>query len=130
MAKFDEGAVRFTKSEYPDSLGMKGEKIFVMPGSEFDRIINESGDDLNKLDDLLSFGGGLKTTTSDDWDMAFISNPKVQIPTGNESGAYPNQWIPGGFTGGGVAEAVMDHPASSDILRCSFIEVMNNSRCL
>jgi len=31
----------------------------------------------------------------------------IRIPSGNEAGAN-NQWVPGGYTNGGVPEAVMD----------------------
>jgi hypothetical protein len=85
--------------------------------------------DLSELDNLLSFGGGLKNSNPSDWDIAIISNPRVRMPTGNEDGAFPNQWVPGGFTGGGVAEAVMDHPAKDDITRCSFTFVLTNGGC-
>lgn len=33
--------------------------------------------------------------------------PDLRIPSGNEGGAN-SQWVPGGFTAGGVPEAVVD----------------------
>ncbi len=33
-----------------------------------------------------------------------------RMPSGNEAGANP-QWIPGGYTSGGVMEAVIDSPS-------------------
>ena len=101
-----------------------------MPRAEFERVMNETGGDLSKLDDLLSFGGTLRNSNPEDWDIAFISNPQVRMPTGNESGAFDNLWVPGGYTGGGVAEAVMDHPLDTNVDRCSYLEVLQHARCL
>ena len=38
--------------------------------------------------------------------VAVIDNPSVRMPTGNEAGAN-NQWIPGGYTSGGIPEATL-----------------------
>ena len=32
----------------------------------------------------------------------------IRIPSGNELGALPEYWEPGGFTKGGIKEAVID----------------------
>jgi hypothetical protein len=40
-----------------------------------------------------------------------------------------NLWVAGGYTGGGVTEAVMDHPAKGDIVRCNFTYVLTNGDC-
>ncbi|MFQ3171311.1 MAG: hypothetical protein ACI9DG_001345 [Oleispira sp.] len=52
------------------------------------------------------------------------------MPTGNESSAFPNECVPGEFTGGGVAEAVLDYPLDADIVRCSYVEILQHGSCL
>jgi hypothetical protein len=32
---------------------------------------------------------------------------KFEMPTGNEHGAYPGEWVPGGESKGGIREAVL-----------------------
>lgn len=32
----------------------------------------------------------------------------IRIPSGNELGAWPKYWKPGGYTSGGIKEAVID----------------------
>ena len=32
----------------------------------------------------------------------------IRMPSGNEAGAWSEYWIPGGYTSGGVSEAVID----------------------
>lgn len=50
-----------------------------------------------------------------------ISSPTgLRMPRGNESGAYDDYWIPGGYTKGGISEAVIDS-VSEDLY--TFLEV-------
>lgn len=35
-------------------------------------------------------------------------NSSIRIPSGNELGAWPEYWEPGGYTSGGIKEAVVD----------------------
>lgn len=42
-----------------------------------------------------------------------------------------NLWVPGGYTGVGVAEAVIkDHLLEYMIVICSYVEVLKNGSCL
>jgi hypothetical protein len=41
-----------------------------------------------------------------------------------------NLWVAGGYTGGGVPEAVMDPPLDENIKRFSYLEVLEHARCL
>lgn len=55
---------------------------------------------------------GLDAGTLSNGDSLALYIPKqnltgIKIPSGNESGAN-HQWIPGGFTSGGITEAVVD----------------------
>ena len=55
--------------------------------------------------------GGAADVSKDD--IAYIviepDDPRVSynMPTGKEAGAYPNEWIPGGKTKGGITEAAL-----------------------
>ncbi|QTL40329.1 hemagglutinin repeat-containing protein [Xenorhabdus budapestensis] len=109
LAKFNEGAVRITsRAAYKkfDTVGPDGG--FVMPKSAFDKILYESKGDLRIIENKL----GLDKRTLNDSDVMIIHVKRenmqgLRIPSGNEGGAN-NQWIPGGYTSGGVPEAVMN----------------------
>ena len=38
----------------------------------------------------------------------------IRVPSGNESGAWQGFWEPGGYTQGGIPEAVVDQIKSSN----------------
>ena len=40
--------------------------------------------------------------------VVFEEPSGLRMPDGNEIGAHPNYWIPGGYTSGGIKEAVID----------------------
>lgn len=40
----------------------------------------------------------------------------MRVPSGNESGAWQDFWEPGGFTSGGIPEAVVDTIKRMNIL--------------
>lgn len=40
----------------------------------------------------------------------------MRVPSGNESGAWQSFWEPGGFTSGGIPEAVVDTIKRMNIL--------------
>jgi len=81
-----------------------------MPRSEFNRIVSETGGDLGQIEIRLGLNTG-DLTSGNVSALAIDSGDLVnlRIPTGNEAGAISNpNWIPGGYTSGGVAEAVAD----------------------
>lgn len=49
---------------------------------------------------------------------------QYNMPTGNEGGAYPNQWVPGGKTKGGTRESVL--VGSENVHHGGSIEEMAN----
>lgn len=79
-----------------------------MPQSEFDDIINSSGGNFAQIENRLGLDAG--SLSSGDM-VAVRIDPQdfsgLRVPSGNEIGANP-QWLPGGYTSGGAAEAVMD----------------------
>ncbi len=103
LAPFKDGVTKIMGSEPNGQLGR--DSTFVMPTSVADKVIELSQGDPRKLETLLAVPGG-----------TFGSNPirvdstdftGLRIPSGNEGGAN-EQWIPGGFTAGGIPEAVVD----------------------
>ena len=108
-ALFDEGAVRFTSRRAVEEYGTAGSsEAFVMPKSEFDNVLKESGGDLRVVEQKLGLDLGY---LGDKDTMAVYIKPEdmkdIKIPSGNEAGAN-NYWIPGGKTSGGVSEGVLD----------------------
>lgn len=106
LSKFDDGAVRFTSNKY-STLGT--DEAFVMPKSEFDRLMAETGGDLTSIESALTLDPG--TLTSSKSVIAWIpksSFTNLRMPVGNEGGAIPGSWIPGGYTKGGYSEAILD----------------------
>lgn len=80
----------------------------MLPRSDFDRIIAESGGDFRSVERRLGFDRGYLGDR--DTMVVFIKRQdikNIRIPSGNEGGAN-GQWIPGGYTNGRVPEAVMD----------------------
>ncbi|MEX1192581.1 MAG: hypothetical protein WEA99_11450, partial [Brumimicrobium sp.] len=107
LAKFDEGAIRFTTDAYP-TLGTK--EAFVMPKSEFDDLMGATGGDLSLIEKELALQEG--KLTGNNAVIAWIKKEDIsdiKIPSGNENGADVDFWIPGGKTAnGGWSEAVMN----------------------
>jgi len=106
LKKFDDGAVRFTTDGYA-TLGL--DDAFVMPKSEFDKLMKETGGDLTQIEKKL----GLKSGKLADKNakIAWIKKEdcgEIKIPSGNERGADADLWIPGGKTSGGYSEGIMD----------------------
>ena len=112
----DSGAIRFTTQTKIDRNGTLGPPggTFTIPASEFQRVMNDAGGDLAKVEDLLQLNPG--ELTNGDTVIAFIKPENLdglRIPRGNELGAFDGYWVPGGFTGRGIPEAVIDTPAGT-----------------
>ena len=106
LSKFDDGAVRFTTDAYP-TLGNK--EAFVIPKSEFDNLMIETGGDLALIEKKLVLNDG--TLTGKNIVIAWVKKKdfgEIKMPSGNEAGAISGKWIPGGKTAGGVSEGVID----------------------
>ena len=89
----------------------QNEGKFVGLGSEMDAIIDRykaSGNDWKVLRDELNLGENVNLENTrisyvriEPGDARF----QYEMPTGNEGGAYPGEWTPGGKTKSGTAEA-------------------------
>jgi len=109
LAKFDDGAVRFTSRNAFDNYGTLGpDGGFTLPKSELDRLLNETGGNMRGVEKKLGWDNGY--LDGDDTMIVLIVKQNLdglRMPSGNE-GAVNDFWIPGGKTSGGVSEAVMD----------------------
>ena len=119
LARFDEGAVRFTSRKAFNKYGTLGpDGGFTLPKSELDRLLNETGGNLRKVEEKLGLDYGY--LDGDDTMIVLIEKQDLnglRMPSGNEGGAN-SFWLPGGKTSGGVPEAVMDFsgkPSFSEI---------------
>jgi hypothetical protein len=126
LKPFEEsGAIKFTPQSTLDQYGTLGppDGGFVIPRSQFEALIEETGGDLAKVEDKLQLNPG--DLTGGNVVIAYIAPEdlsNLRIPSGNERGAWEGLWVPGGFTGKGVPEAVVDLPASTPYTRVSIGE--------
>ncbi|WP_404406740.1 hemagglutinin repeat-containing protein [Pelagibacterium halotolerans] len=100
LALFEDGAVRFFIPRPDGTIGP--EDAFVFPKSYLDKLYKETGGNMRTVEENL----GLPIGYLDGAQSAIIDNPFVQMPSGREPGAS-ELWIPGGYTSGGVPEAVL-----------------------
>ncbi|HNG61917.1 MAG TPA: hypothetical protein PKZ52_19005, partial [Cellvibrionaceae bacterium] len=109
LAEFDNGAVRFTSRAAVEKYGTAGNnEAFILPKDQFVKMINESNGDLRIVEEKLALSKGYlgdKDTMIVEIKPADLKG--LKMPSGNEKGANP-LWVPGGRTGGGVSEAVVD----------------------
>ena len=104
LSEFESGATKIVAIEPNGTIGgLTG--TFVMPSSVADDIIRQSGGSVSKLEELLEFESGALGSNPVRID---IKNPKgLRMASDNELGTN-NYWMPGGYTSGGVKEAVID----------------------
>lgn len=101
----DSGAVKIMPNEPSGTIGGKG-GTFVMSGDELDEIIQYANGDVSKIEGVLGLDPGYLGKNPVIVMMDDSSN--VRMPSGNELGAWPEYWEPGGYTSGGIKEAVID----------------------
>jgi hypothetical protein len=86
---------------------------FVGLRSEMDQVIKkykDSGNDWKVLRDELNLGDNVDLSNER---ISYVKLPpedkrfQYELPTGNEPGAYEGEWVPGGFTKNGTAEATL-----------------------
>ena len=113
----DSGAVKIMPNEPSGTIGGKG-GTFVMSGDELDEIIQYANGDISKIEDALGLDPGYLGKNPVIVMMDDSSN--VRMPSGNELGAWPEYWEPGGYTSGGIKEAVID-PVPEGEYTCKFL---------
>ncbi|GAB2027550.1 T7SS effector LXG polymorphic toxin [Lactovum odontotermitis] len=110
--QFDNGAIKIQKFSPSDlfnggKIGNPEDKVaFVIPKDIGKKVIEASGGDPRKLEELLGLHPG---DLGDNPAIINIDHPQnVHIPSGNEKSAFPEYWQPGGYTYGKIPEAVID----------------------
>ncbi len=98
-------------------IGREDNSCFVMPKTVCDDIAKAANGNLAVYEQALGFEpgyfrghGGLVRI-----DVLDVADLHIRIPSGNEAGANA-WWVPGGYTSGGVPEAVSDLIPKSRIL--------------
>ena len=104
LRPFEDGVTKIKAASPAGTEGPPG-GTFVMPKAEADRIIKEAGGSTAKLEDLLGLSRG--TLGANPVRVDIPKPTGLRMPSGNELGTN-NQWVPGGKTSGGIAEATVD----------------------
>ena len=104
LTQFEGGCARVMPPPTTEIIGPPG-GTFIMPRLLLDELLANSGGNLRKLEDELGLKPG--TLPDDCVRIDIPSCPGLRVPSGNEVGAN-SDWLPGGFTAGGIPEAVVD----------------------
>jgi len=109
MQEFDAGASKFMRKEGYEDWGpaQVDGTSFVMPSSQVEKIMAETGGDPRLLEQALGLPDGFFDDEIVKVDFPKVDDLGIRIPSGNEAGANP-QWIPGGHLPTGVSEGVID----------------------
>ena len=99
------GAVKIMPSEPSRTIGGKG-GTFVMSGDELSEIIRNADGDVAKIESVLGLDKGY--LGSNPVIVTIQDTSSLRLPSGNELGAWPEYWEPGGYTSGGIKEAVIN----------------------
>lgn len=106
LAKFSKGVTKIA-AQAPKGTAGPPSGTFVMPSYIADDLIARAGGNVAKLEELLGLPLGSLGNNPVRID---IENPTgLRLPSGNELGAN-SQWIPGGYTSGGLLETIIDPP--------------------
>lgn len=104
LAMFQNGVTKIYPSAPSGAIGPP-DGTFVLPASYADDIIVQANGDIRILEQLLGFDPGY---LGDDPVRIDIASPQgLRMPSGNEFGTN-EFWLPGGYTSGGIPEAIID----------------------
>ena len=99
--------------------------LFVTSGEDMMKALKEADGDVSKLEKIFGMDEG-------DWGknpvIIRVDDPQhLRIPDGNEMGAWTKYYIPGGFTSGNQAEAVIDSVPRGEyqVMKFNNPELMN-----
>lgn len=123
LSLFDEGAVRIQSKEsfekaiqsYGSNIGDPATGTFVLPKNVVEKAIKASNGNPCVLEELLGLNPGYLGENPIVVDIIGPSN--IRTLSGNEAGTWPEYWIPGGYTSGGVPEAVVDQIPAGEVYR-------------
>jgi hypothetical protein len=103
LGQFDDGATKIAASAPTGVVGPPG-GTFVMPSSVADSLISNANN-IGDLEQSLGLEPGTLGSSPVRIDVASPSG--LRMSSGNELGAN-SQWVPGGYTTGGIPEATVD----------------------
>ena len=104
LSNFEGGVTKISAQTPTGQVGPPG-GTFVMPRATADNLISQAGGDIHRLEASLGLPRGSLGSNPVRID---IPNPQgLRMPSRNEFGAN-SQWIPGGFTSGGIMEATIN----------------------
>jgi len=104
LAQFKDGVTRISALAPTGSLG-RLDGTFVMPKAIADKLIAKADGDIAKFEQLLGLAPGYLGINPVRIDIPSPSG--LRMPSGNEVSAN-YQWLPGGYTSGGIPEAIID----------------------
>ena len=132
IQKFDNGySYLLTKNQYKmyvykkENLGIPSDgTLFVAPTGFIDELCDLAKNNYAVFESILGFEPGYYSNGNGliRIDIKADIRFNVRIPTGNEAGVN-NYWIPGGFTSGGMPEAITDLiPNTEEFVKISEIK--------
>jgi len=104
LAQFKDGVTRISALAPSGSVG-RLDGTFVMPKAVADKLIAQADGDIAKFEQLLGLASGYLGISPVRIDIPCPSG--LRMPSGNEVSAN-SQWLPGGYTSGGIPEAIID----------------------
>ncbi|TNH06109.1 hypothetical protein FHQ30_09060 [Pasteurellaceae bacterium Phil11] len=120
LSQFDDGAVRFFVPHKSGTIGP--ENAFVLPKTYVENLYKATEGNINLIEDKLGLPSGYLSYAK----VAIIDKPNVKIPSGNEIGAHPDYWTPGGKTSGNVPEAIISEQLKeSDVIIKNIEDLFN-----
>ena len=107
LAKFDGGVTKIMSYTPTGTAGPAG-GTFVMPTSLIDDLTTKAGGSISKLEEFLGYNPGDLGTNPVRVDIPAPNG--LRMPSGNEMGVIEGKWSPGGYTSGGIPEAIINSP--------------------
>jgi hypothetical protein len=105
LKPFESGAVKVVKQAPEGGAVGPPQGTYVMPKAEVDKAVAQAAGDVGKLEEILGLPKG---ELGKQPMLVDVKQPTgLRFPTGNEPGANA-QWRAGGYTSGGMPEAVVD----------------------
>ena len=121
LSLFDDGVVKvMSKESFNDANKRFGGSIahpngqYVLPKSVYEQALKASNGDPRVLEELLALESGYLGDSPVLIDIKNYQN--IRMPSGNEPGEWDGLWVPGGYTKGGIPEAVIDQIQKGDYL--------------
>ena len=129
LNRFRKGAVKLQSREnflslmesLNQGIGHPRTGTFVIPADAFQEIVQRSGGNPRVMEDLL---GLPEHYLGNDPVVIFVRHMRnLRLPLGTEAGAYKDLWVPGGYTKGGIPEAVIDQLWHGDFIAAQLVYV-------